>query len=136
MHVNQKEERRNPPRAAFLFDPPPRHGRLSERERGDQPSSFGEVMGFAFLIGSTQLLLPRNVTWVADSLLDLKSLFDLDHTSGSGCSMVKKDKGVVRRIRKEDGEGDQDDVDEEVGVIYERAANLFSPGLHHLVAFM
>jgi hypothetical protein len=93
-------------------------------------------MGFAFLIGSTQLLLPRNVAWVADSLLDLKSLFDLDHTSGSGCSMVKKDKGVVRRIRKEDGEGDQDDVDEEVGVIYERAANLFSPGLHHLVAFM
>ena len=36
--------------------------------------------------------------------------------------MVKKDKGVVRRIRKEDGEDDQDNVDEEVGAIHERAS--------------
>lgn len=36
--------------------------------------------------------------------------------------MVKKDKGVVRRIRNEDSEEDQDNVDEEVGVNHERAS--------------
>lgn len=45
------------------------------------------------------------------------------------CSvMVKKDKGLVRRIRKEDAADDEDDVDEEVGTAPSHPPLLF-PGL-------